>query len=386
MADANTPPALQPTYQPEDLSIYTNSINGFGESGSCMSPELLALNPDASFDDLYLAQYAQDFPPTPGLYTERPGSGDLLALTATAARGNDVEPTSMPRNDIWTDVALSTVDNMPFPTIEIGRGLCPTPDMTTMLFQTLLGQTSPLNGKSSRPTRKNSDARLRLARTVALCMLAFKIKPLPSSTRASFHPFMLADWTSSDPRLQPSVAQSTLTLARPARRANLASNLEYTRKCQRHPRIQGGYPCELCDSIFDTFADCNKHKRNVHASTRPHACSQCSKAFCTPKDLRRHAKKHARKTAVAKLRENAVPAVQHTETSPSTDANESTSGSSEHAKCHCCQSHLQQVKCTPEYVDIIQAENESLKHRCRDLESEVNALRALILARAGSVG
>ncbi|KAK3677187.1 hypothetical protein LTR78_002725 [Recurvomyces mirabilis] len=381
-ANADTPPALQPAYQLEDLFVDTEDVNRFGEFGFCTSPELSAVNLDASLEDVLLAQYARDFPPTLGMYTGRQGNGGLLALTTTTARRNDIQPTSM----AWSDMTPNIANIIPLPTIGSGTSLRATSNVKTMLFQALSRQNSPLNGRTATPTRKNSEARLRLARTVALCMWAFKDKSLLAYGRIFSDPSTMDGWMSSGPRPQPSAAATTLALARPAPRANVASNLEYTRKCQRHPRIQGGYPCELCDGIFDTFADCNKHKRNVHASTRPHACSQCSKAFCTPKDLRRHAKKHARKTAVAKLRQNAVPAVQHIEASPSTDANEPKSGSSKDAKCHSCQSHLPQVKCTPEYVDIIQAENESLKHRCKDLESEVSALRALLLARAGSVG
>lgn len=61
-----------------------------------------------------------------------------------------------------------------------------------------------------------------------------------------------------------------------------------TRK--RSKRGVGAYPCPSCSKPFDRECDLTKHHKHTHIpkDKRRHACEECGKRFCWPKDLRRH--------------------------------------------------------------------------------------------------
>ena len=46
------------------------------------------------------------------------------------------------------------------------------------------------------------------------------------------------------------------------------------------------YPCDFCEKSFDEKHKLKRHVRAAH--TKTHACSQCSRTFSCPKDLKTH--------------------------------------------------------------------------------------------------
>lgn len=65
-----------------------------------------------------------------------------------------------------------------------------------------------------------------------------------------------------------------------------------------HHSGENGFPCTLCERVFNRKSRLEAHMNNIHDPTAAFACDLCNKRFKREEDLKRHQKVHLDGTEV----------------------------------------------------------------------------------------